>query len=137
MPSRYGKDSGYFLELAGAAANESVTGGERKTVLANTRIVDIGADVDFLAVIPFCEASITSAGTVVDFEFVGRLEAVTFETNPQIVRLSLDGTTNRGPKDLLPVLGYRQVKLTAIENNASAVLTGVNVEYRQMRSSTS
>lgn len=126
---RYGEGTGYAL-TAGAtlavSATKVVSGGD----------IAVSADVDFLAVVPFCVASATDAGKTAEFQFVGQMvDGATYDTNPMVVRTMLDNSGfNKGPIDHLPVKGYRRVKLTGIKNNsASATLSQVNVEYRTLK----
>lgn len=126
--SRYGAAEGLFLTgmvTIGVSATKTVSGAS----------INISADVDFLSVVPKGVTSAAAAGFIAEFHFFGRvLDAVTFDTNPIVVRMLLDANGyNKGPIDHLPVRGYRRIRLSKIVNNAAVTITALNVEFRKMR----
>jgi len=134
MTIRHGWNEGYALGGA-VAVNASLAAGAA-SVITSPFVIGVSGDLDELAVMPFATSSVTDAGVTVDFEFLELMAGATYSTNPVIVRLTLDATgDNKGPLDHLPVTYSRKLKLNRIVNNsATAVLSGLNVEYRLARS---
>ena len=89
---------------------------------------------EIITVEPKATGGHASCSKSVEFNFVGSLDGVNFETKPfVVVSIDLNGTTAvRGPSEFLFIFSLKKIRLYSIKNTettADYTATAVNVAY--------